>query len=171
MNISEFTLKSAILEVRYEHAYLHWDRAGSMWHTASQEWRGLEMVTVEPNATVFKWKNMYEFSARVERANATIHFPESSLEDEGYKVYDKFIELVVSKLKISDFTRIGFRTIFQKPCKSEKDASEQLLSLGILKPPGGRHFGISGDITILSFDARWEGEELGSRVRIFTQKE
>lgn len=170
MNISEFTLQKAILEVRYENAYLHWDRAGSMWHTASQEWLGLEMVTAEPGATVFRWKNMYEFSARVERANATIHFPGASLDDEGYKVFDKFIELVVSKLSISDFSRIGFRAIFQKKCKSEKDASEQLLSLGLLKPPEGRHFGISGDITILSFDARWEGEELGSRVRVLTQK-
>ncbi len=171
MKISEFTLQKAILEVRYEPAYLHWDRAGSMWQTASQEWRGLEMSSAEPNRTVFKWKNMYEFSALVERANVNVLFPGSTLEDEGYKVFDKFIELVASALKISDFSRIGFRTIFQKPCESEKDASAQLLSLGLLKPPEGKHFGISGDITRLSFDARWEGEELGSRVQIFTQKE
>ena len=171
MNISEFTLQRAILEVRYEHAYLHWERAGSIWHTASKEWRGLEMRSVEPNATVFTWKNMYEFGVSIERATARALYPGSSLKDEGYRVFDRFIELVSSTLEISDFSRIGFRAIFQKPCESENDAAEQLLSLGLLKPPKGKHFGVSGDYTNLSFDVRCEGEELGSRVRISTLKE
>ncbi len=171
MNISEFTLQKTILEVRYEPAYLHWDRAGSMWQTASEEWRGLELSSAEPSATVFKWKNMYDFSVRLERANVTVHFPGSTVEHEGYKVFDKFIQVVSSALEIDEFSRIGFRSIFEKPYASEKDATAALTELGILKPPAGKHFGVSGDLTILSFDARWEGAELGSRVRVGTHKE
>ncbi len=171
MKISEFTLQKAILEVRYEPAYLHWDRAGSIWQTLSQQWRGLEMSSVEPNATIFKWKNMYDFGVRIERATVTVHFPGPTLGDEEYKVFDNFIQVVSSTLEFGEFSRIGFRAIFEKLYTSEKDASAELAELGILKPPAGKHFGISGDLTILSFDARWEGEELGSRVRVGTNKE
>ena len=69
MDISEFTLQKAILEVRYESAFLHFDRAGSIWHVASHEWPGLQINTVSPSTTSFVWKNLYAFKVELAQAN------------------------------------------------------------------------------------------------------
>jgi len=171
MDISEFKLQKIILELRYDPAYLIWDNIGAMWHAASKEWRGLEMSSADPNATVFKWKNLYELGVYTERARVMAQHPGAALDEEVYQVFDKFVEMVVSALEIDEFSRIGLRSIFYKDCGSEDEAINQMLSLGLLNPPKGMHFGVDGNFTNLSYDARWVGDEIGAKVLVATQSE
>lgn len=165
MKISEFVLQRALLEIRYDPAYLHWDRAGELWRTAAKQWPGLKNTKAEPNSTAFKWKNRYEFGALVERAHVSSTYPQEFL-DEFYEVIDVFIGFVVGTLEIENFNRIGFRIGFIKKYESLQEAIASFIDLGLLDVPEGKQFGIDGSIVSPSYQVGWEGDELGVTVRV-----
>ena len=52
MDISHFNLHSVSFEVRYDQAYLLWDRAGSIWHDIRQTHPKLVLKEANPGKVV-----------------------------------------------------------------------------------------------------------------------
>ena len=81
LDLAQFDIEKVSFEVRYENAYLLWDRAGLIWSQARTKWPAIIMKHAEPNDTTFSLDNRYELVVRLDSAFVVAHRPASNLDD------------------------------------------------------------------------------------------
>ncbi len=167
MDLDDFELELAVLEIRYEPSYLHWDRVGSLWMKAIHNWRTLKAIEANPAKTIFRLdlETTYELVTEIAQSRVLAHRPKRNLE-EFSNVVAFFVGLVVSTFEIDEYTRVGVRFVFARTYPTPEEAAEQLLQTGMMKCPQGPFFGFEGKATIPRYALRWEGEERGTLVQL-----
>ena len=165
MNIKDFQFERSVFEFRYSQSYLHWDRAGVLWHAALSKWPKLKRTRGEPNITSFMLENDYEISVMVDKTNIICYYPKSNLADFIEKAH-YFLGSVTRQLEIEQFTRVGLRMFYFKSYPDEQSASADMLGAKLLNLPDGPHFGLDGSFTYPELAARWEGRAAGVTVRL-----
>ncbi len=169
LDLSKLKLTQATMEVRFDNAYILWDRAGKIWSKASSLWPNLKMGKAEPMVTAFLLEDRYELSVQLGKAHLIDMLPTSSL-NEFISNSDIFIGLVAESLEISEFTRLGFRLIFNRKFTDNTNAAEAVVSTNMLKLPSGKHFNIEGKVLMPKYSIKWEGESTGVRVSLSAQE-
>jgi len=146
MNIGDFSLRHASLEVQYPSAYKIWDGSGAMWMELVEEFPELRPVQVSPNEVLFRAKSKFEIGIKLESANVQFFKPQRTLED-FVIVCEALLRAIDKHLEVSVFNRVGCRLIYVQKCESLLDAQAKMRKLSIVKAPRGPNFGIQSPWT------------------------
>jgi len=165
LNLSDFKLTQAVLEIRYANAYIIWDRSGKIWTEFSSLWPNLHMLTAQPNEVLFRLENKYELSVQIDKAHIIELEPTSNLDDFMERA-DKFIKLVIQNLEIINFNRVGFRLVYVKGFPDSLQAANSLISTKMISVPHGKQFNIEGRISFPKYSIVWESDSAAARIAL-----
>lgn len=154
---SEFEPFSAAVEIRFDHAYLLWDRAGALWAEVRRTLKDLEPVQGSPNQTVFRIGRRWQFACEMERARVIDQQPDRSVEEIASKAHALF-DGIRRVLEVSTYKRIGFRPQFRRVFERVEDASAALLNSGVISFPERQVFGNEGQPSFPEVAVRWNGK-------------
>ena len=163
--VSNFKVDNVAFEVRYDNAYLLWDRAGHVWWELLKTFPSLEMAEAQPALTAFTLDDYTSFNVHLDKSFVVSKVSDYPFKD-VLKYADALVATITSQLKIEMFTRAGFRVTHAREFPSREDAVEVLLGSGIFSPPAGTMFGVSKARVSPDFNIRWEGENSGTLVRV-----
>lgn len=162
-NLDDFKLSQAVFEVRYDDAYILWDRTGKVWSELSRLFDKLKHHKVEPSETIFIADEKYQLMVALGKAYIIDLKPSSSLKLFKEKA-DAFIKLLTEFLDIRGFVRIGFRTIFIKTFEDKVRAAEALLLTNLLSVPTKRPLDDNARILLPHYSVTFETDSLGVRI-------
>ncbi|MGA3308581.1 MAG: hypothetical protein ABSD08_08200 [Xanthobacteraceae bacterium] len=167
LNLSQFKLQRAVLEIRYAQSFLVWDHAGVVWQQLRTPFPEIKLRTAQPNQQTLSLSKKLTAQVALESSNLTAYSPISDAEPFA-EACMSFFPLVLKQLEISNLTRIGYRSFFQKSFETKQAASE----FGFEQLPylrrKGKHFNIDGESRDPELALRWEGDATGILVRLQT---
>jgi hypothetical protein len=106
MQLADLTLFQSVVEVRYASAYLLWDRSGELWSKLRLRLQGLRMISAEPNQTVFRVADAFEFGVKLESASLNAFRPNRTL-TQFCEHAGEFFPLASEMLEVAEFSRVG----------------------------------------------------------------
>lgn len=162
------TLKQATFEIRFDDAYILWDRAGLIWSEAKSKLPDMKLIAATPNEVKFMLENRFEFSLNLDKAHIIDMKPSSSLKD-FQEHADFFIDLVTNSLSLNTYSRIGFRLIYRKDFPDKFMAASALLSKKLIFVPENKLFNIQGTTLMPRYSIVWEGDSSATKVTIAAQ--
>ncbi len=132
MDFSDFYLRRLIFEIRYDQAFVLWDRAGGIARRLTTLWPGLKLAEGVPNHQVLKGQNV-DISTGLGASHCILFRPQSFIEH--VEQMNKTLAIWVEELEIEKFARIGTRAIYSKDAKSEDEAGAMIAGLALLNIP------------------------------------
>jgi len=159
--LTDFKMTQATCEVRYEDAYLIYDRTGHVFHEIRGSFTDLKVINASPPQTSFRCD---EGTFALEVGQCRFRSQKGDTKREVYAGQCKrFFDSVVGNLDIKVFTRIGLRVLFRKDFDDLQHAETALNSLQLanLGPP--ERFGIASNPEEVLF--RWQNQQLGTTLR------
>ena len=96
--------------MRFENAYLLWDRAGTLWSAIAPLFEKLRNDAAAPNQTIFVADDRYVISVSLDRMGITDQQPRGSLDKINENIA-AVAESVIKVLRISSLERVGFRQV------------------------------------------------------------
>ena len=164
LNLDAFKLFQTTFEIRYDEAYLLWDKSGEIWSNVSREWPNLKIHKAEPNNTTLSVDN-FQLSATIDKSNIIDLKPSSSLSEFTTRT-DKFIKIISNTLKIREYSRLGFRLIYVKKYTDKESAAKALLDLKLFKYPTSKCFNIDGKLLQPRYGYNYEDDSSSVRIAI-----
>jgi hypothetical protein len=168
IDLNDFTLSRAILEVRYTDRPLIWDQIGGLWQKLFASYPGARVRSGEPKQTVVQLDNRTVGVIELEKAYIAVDDPGNDLAL-LLKAADPLVTQLVERLSIELFTRLGFRVNFERKFSSKTDASVFLLERLPFPRLSGKHFNIEGKLIEPTYGFRWEGDNIGCHVQCTAQ--
>jgi transposase len=105
LNLDMFRLHSAAFEARYDSAFLHWDRAGSIWDRMLLSFPDLRNVQAQPGITAFRLGSAYELVIELDKATVKAHKPTGPLNG-LCELADALLKAACAELRLSEFSRV-----------------------------------------------------------------
>jgi hypothetical protein len=139
--LDTFVLEQAVLEIRYDNAYIFWDRSGRLWQEMVKAEEDLRPLETQPNRTSFAIARDYQLSANIESSRVNAYFPNRDLQAFMQKC-DAFFQIVLGTLDVDGLRRVGLRLIYSREYPRITDAAKAIRSLNLVVLPQGKHFGI-----------------------------
>jgi hypothetical protein len=133
-NVDDFSLQVATFEARYAAGFLHWDKAGTIWHEMASLYPDLKNVQAQPGITSFRLGDNHELVVELNKLTVRAFGVTDSLRFMG-ELSDRLVAICATQLKINSFERLGLRTIHHKDCETLAAADEQVFSAGLLHLP------------------------------------
>jgi len=161
LSISDFKMTSATCEIRYDNAYLIYDRTGQICHDLKASFTGFKVQSPSPSQTIASAKEG-SFVIEAAASRFTTKNPDTKLEQ--FAIFCKqFFDVVSEGLDVKVFTRLGFRVLFRKDFRGLDEAKSAFtaLKLTTLKPT--KRFGAADEPNEILL--RWEGEDIGTMWR------
>ena len=169
MDISYFDLHSINFEIRYDRAYLLWDRAGTIWQKISGAHPNLKPREVNPGKVQVTIDQRFQLTIEIDKTIVNVFLPPNNIED-YIELCDYVIPMLIEALQLTLFTRIGLRVIYRRNFQDREEASVALISTKIMNVPEGMHFGIEGRPMLPRYFMRWEGDKRGIQVNFQAQE-
>lgn len=163
LELPDFVLQRATLEVRYEPAYLIWDKSGSIWHQVKQRWPELINKSANPNQTSFSLPKKYDLTVEHDKTFLISHRQKIERTLEDIKFY---IDLVRKTLDIKSYSRIGARFFYEKKFNTEEEAINSFINANVINIPTGRQLNIEGKVSQPQYVLKLENEDIGVRVSL-----
>ena len=115
LGFDDLVLETIVLEIRYDIAYLFWDYAGRIWKQISDSLsdRPLVLRSANPSSVVVICDNKYEIAVESTRFSVSVNVPMADFAD-FLKIVGAVFDIVVEKLALQSFTRLGIRQIYTK---------------------------------------------------------
>jgi len=123
--LSSFRRSQVTLELRFDEAFVLWDRAGALWEAVRRQFRTLKHSQVTPNQTTFTGDNRFTLVVSLDRAVITDHKPSGGT-TATLDVMSKFAEVVLQHLEVPVLKRVGTRIIYSLRCKTSDEARAKL---------------------------------------------
>jgi hypothetical protein len=164
--LDSYALEQVSFEIKFPAAYLHWDQAGRLWKDVSAIWPELELASAEPNKTSFTLNRSTEFWVSLQNAAVIQHHPERRDLAAFAQMCKQFLNVVVERLEIGSISRVGLRQQFFCEFETREVASEQFFPMKLIRIPETAQFGTRGKPIMPEYGIRWEGEILGSTIRV-----
>lgn len=165
LSVDDFKMISAVCELRYEDAYLLFDRTGQICTEARSNFSDCEVTSAIPNQSILRAKEG-TFTVELKSCRVTTTSPDRPLETFATNC-KKFFDSVTSHLDVKAFTRIGLRVAFRKEYRTIEEAQSALDSLKLLNIPHVERFGAASEPRETIF--RWEGTQIGAMLRLTTE--
>ncbi len=169
MDLSHFDMQAVSFEVRFEPSFIIYDKAGSIWSGIQGGHPTLKLSHVTPEKVDGVVDDKFQISIELERI-AVHGFKPSRNFGEFTEFCSEVIDRGVTTLKVGSFDRVGLRVVYRKSCRHKDEPSAFLLSLGLMKVPDGKHFGISGKVKNPHYAMKWEDEDFGVQINIRAQE-
>jgi hypothetical protein len=162
LSIDDFKLLNAVCELRYEDAYLIYDRTGVICREAKEFYTNGSVSGAAPAQTIFQ-ADEGSFVLEMSQCRFSTTKPDPSLEKFAMHC-KKFFNSAATHLEIRVFTRVGFRVVFRKDFSELEEAKAALVSLKIVNLPSEERFGASAEPHEMLL--RWEGSQIGAVLRL-----
>jgi hypothetical protein len=162
LSVDDFRMFSAVCELRYEDAFLLFDRSGRICNDAKERFTDCEIVSAVPNQTILRAKEG-NFTVDLKACRFTTTSPDSTLERFAANCKG-FFDSVTNNLDLKVFTRIGLRVVLRKEYGDLAEAKAALSSLKLLNIPQAERFGAASEPREMTF--RWEGTQIGTMLRL-----
>jgi hypothetical protein len=146
VELSQLTVNRAVLELRFEHAVLLWDRTGSIFTEIRKLHAAIDFKNTQPNEQTTRLTPNLEFQMAVDRAFIVSARPSSDL-SELKKACGDIFPIVIKGLEIVDLTRIGLRILSQKDFPNKADCAHFILERMPNLRRTGKHFGMEASVT------------------------
>jgi hypothetical protein len=168
MTISDFRIFQAAVESRYDDAYLLFDRTGAICRELRIKWPDSKLQEASPAKTICR-NGPEAFSLELRQAAHVLSAKPVSDLQQFTENAEWFFSLLQDQLKISTYTRLGFRVVFKREVKSHADASDLFKRTKLLRIPTQKVFGTELNTTDLTYSVRFQSDTLGALVRIATE--
>lgn len=166
LSISQFELEQATFEVRFQEAYLHWDRAGAVWSHAKRVRSDLELVDASPGRTVFRRGRHFELAVQLDRINVTA-VEANEVWSDYLEMVDEFVLSTLRILEVNSLDRVGSRFIHFKKVTTKEAAAVDLQSTGLFQLPARPLFGVKNPKVLYpEIGVRFEGPSTGVTVKL-----
>jgi hypothetical protein len=167
LSFDDFTLHQAAFEVRFDDAFLLWDRSGIVWKKVVALYTDLKPAHVEPSKVLFERRGDRDLQLGLEtrRLGVAGMHPDSKLA-EFSRVASQFSEITAETLEIETFSRVGLRVGFTKEFEDRVAAAEALLTTGIVNLPSEHVFGLDSPVVEPEFSLRKEDDKNGFSLRL-----
>jgi hypothetical protein len=121
---SSFRRTQAICEIRYEGAYLLWDKAGVLWTAIGRNFKTFKRSNISPNEQGFFGDDRFTMAVSLERASITDNQPHGTI-DKTIETFADFVGKTLEILELDVLTRVGNRYLYSIECKSMEDARQK----------------------------------------------
>jgi hypothetical protein len=162
LSIADFKVTSATCELRYESAYLIYDRTGQVFHDVRGLYTDCRVINATPNQTLFQ-ADEGSFALELSQCRFSTTTPDPSMEKFGTNC-KRFFDSVAILLDIRVFTRVGLRLFFRKDFKDIDEAKAVLHSLRLVNLKAEERFGAASEPDEVLL--RWEGSQVGAMLRL-----
>jgi hypothetical protein len=162
ISIADFKMISVVCELRYENAYLLFDRTGKVCQDAQTRFTDCNVLTAAPNQTTFQAKEG-SFFLGLAQCRFSASKPESALEKFAEHC-KQFFDSVTQNLEVKVFTRVGLRVLFRKDFETLDDAKAVLMSLKLVGLQSAERYGVASEPRETLF--RWESDQIGVMLRL-----
>jgi hypothetical protein len=167
MSITDFKLNQVAVEGRYEDAYLLFDATGAISREMKLKWPETRLNEASPQKTLLR-VGSDAFTIQITQATLVSAKPDPSLQQFGENA-EWFFRLLEHHLKISSYTRLGFRVIFKRSVSSPSEAAQLFQRFKLIRLPSRKVFGAGEALSDLGYSVRFESDTLGATVRISTE--
>jgi hypothetical protein len=161
LSLDDFKLFRAVCELRYENAYLLFDRTGKIYHDLRNSFTNLQVQNANPSQSIFH----SEEGIFVSELTAC-RFTSSKIDNklEAFSAQCKtFFGTVSECLELNIYTRIGLRVFFRRELESFQQSKATLASLKMTNVEPSAHFGT--ELSPREVTLRWEGDQIGTLLR------
>jgi len=162
LSVADFKMFRAVCELRYNDAYLIWDRSGQVFHDIADSFTDLKVITAVPINVACR-SDEGQFALELGQCRFTSENPESNLEKFAGHC-KRYFEVVADCLEIKVFTRIGFRTMFRKDLRNLDEAMAALAGLRLVNLEEDLRFGAEKNPQEIAL--RWQSEQIGAMLRL-----
>lgn len=162
LSVSDFKLIRAVCELRYEDAFLIYDRTGEVAQSIRRSFKDLKANTAAPIQTVFQCKEG-TLALELNACRFSAERPDLGLEEFAANC-EAFFSTVTETLDIKVFTRIGLRLIFRSKTSDLAQAKAALKALNLVNVGSRLWFGAATDPEEVMF--RWQNDEIGATIRL-----
>jgi hypothetical protein len=160
--LEDLNFSQLAFELRFAHSYLLWDRAGQIWQEVLRIFPTVTVANAAPNNILFR-DGPVDLHVEPNRATFQI-FSRDALKN--IPAVAEFLRMATSVLEIQTFNRMGLRMIYSKVFPTKEDAASELMKVGFLRIPEGRHFGVDGLILNPEIAFRKEEGSKGFSIRM-----
>lgn len=162
LSISDLSLGHTVCEVRYEMAFLIFDRTGAICIDCKEKYPELRLIQASPSSTSF---SVGDYSCWLEQTMARTVLAVARLDPKEFGLKSKpFFEIVLRHLEVSILTRLGLRQVYYRTFKDPDGASEAIRSLKLEDGPADESFGMKGQRNELVL--RWESDQQGLMLHV-----
>jgi hypothetical protein len=162
LSYSDLVLGQTVCEIRYDMAFLIFDRTGAVCEECKAHYPDLKLIQASPAATSFTFdKRTYAVEQMASRAAVPVahHDPKVFAAEAA-----PFFETVLRTLEIPVITRVGLRQTFYQTFPGRDDARNAVRGLNLPLAQPSSHFGIKEPTQEASF--RWESDAIGAMLHV-----
>jgi hypothetical protein len=142
--LSSFQRAQFTLELRFDEAFILWDRTGVLWQAIQRQFRTLKHTQVSPNQTSFTGDDRFGLIVGLDKAIITDHRPSGGASG-TVDVMSRFVEAVIEHLHIAVFNRVGSRLIHRLRCKDAEEVRARLAQALPMKFGSREFFSVKPD--------------------------
>jgi hypothetical protein len=168
VELADFALERVTFEVRFEKAFALWDRAGATIAGVTAQYPNAELQDANPSRIALVIKPNAELVLELEKAHVIHHAPQRDAAP-LIPLATSLTKSVTEFLQVKALTRIGTRAIYKKEFDKIADATQRLLSMGHLRTPTGKFFGVDAKPESVAYSTKWDGKATGVRVSLHSQ--
>lgn len=162
LTVDDFSLLRTVCEIRYNQAFLIYDRTGQIMSDVRGFFRNVAVASAAPNQSAFA-ADEGNFTVELDKSGFTSEKLDSSLETYG-KWCKAFFGVVTRNLELKVFTRIGLRSFMRAEFKTIEESNAALASMKLPNLGNEKRFNISCDPTEVLF--RWQDNQIGATIRL-----
>jgi hypothetical protein len=159
---SDLLLASTTCEVRYDFAFLIFDRTGAICLESKNFYPELKVLQASPAATTFE-SSPYSFAVEQLQSRAFCRELRHDSKEFG-EATAHFFEIVLEQLEVRVLTRIGLRQVYFQPFAGRDDADAVVRALKLQPGAADVYFGISNPAREVIL--RWESKDLGAMLHV-----
>jgi hypothetical protein len=155
-------LGQTVCEIRYDMAFLIYDRTGSVCKECKTHYPDLKVIQASPATTSFTFdQKTYAVEQTASRVAAAVsHHDPKTLAAQA----SAFFEIVLRTFEIPVITRVGLRQTFYQTFRGRDDARDAVRGLKFPSDQPDNHFGIKGATQEITL--RWESDAIGAMLHI-----
>jgi hypothetical protein len=161
LSISEFKMTSAVCEIRYDDAYLVYDRTGQICHELKAHFSGFKVQSPSPSQTTGSAKEG-TFVLETAASRFSTKNPDTKLEQFAVSC-KQFFDSVTTGLEVKVFTRIGLRIMYRKDFRELEEAKSAFTAMKLTTLTPSQRFGAADEPNEIYL--RWEGKDVGTTWR------
>ncbi|MBL8377242.1 MAG: hypothetical protein JNM79_05205 [Burkholderiales bacterium] len=170
MNIDQYRIHSAVVQIQFPTSYLLWDCAGEIADAMCRIWTNLELQEAKPDQQVLRGPGV---QIRTGLSQCVIALSgEKSLEQSNIERLAESYIIWRKTLQFESLSRLSTRLVYTKEFKTLREANAELFATGLVKWPSGRVFEQPIDSEKNTFDlsCRFEDENAFSFIRLRAEK-
>jgi hypothetical protein len=168
MDIAEFSLRQLIFEIRYDDAYILWDRAGDIHRRIARLWPGSQLVEGTPNQQSLQ-SDVASIVTGFKTAHIAARKPTSILQFSDQ--FSETLAIWVDALELTRFTRVGTRVVYRKSFPSVETANQAMVGLGLIRVPQSPIFNHKSGLYAADLRLVWQDEASQTQVVLRAERQ